>query len=353
MELMFNADKILSRSKGLTFDDVLLVPRHSEISSRRNTELKSQITKNFSFEVPIITANMDTVTGPEMACKMAELGGLGSLHRFVTTEEQVEMVKTIRKHHDEKGIKTPIAASIGVKEEGMKRGDALVDAGVQIITLDIAHGDSIMMMEVLEYMKKTHPHVDIIAGNVATGEATARLINAGADAVKCGIGPGSMCTTRIITGHGVPQLTAIALCVSEASKHGIPVIADGGIKNSGDMVKALCAGASSIMVGSLVSGTLETPGELKGGKKLYRGMASKSAQVSWRGDLPQGMAAEGEATFISCKGSVEDVIHELAGGIRSGMTYLGAATVPEMTELGLFMEMSASGMSESRPHGVQ
>ncbi len=350
---MFKCDEILNRSKGLTFDDVLLVPRHSEISSRRNTDLKSNITKNYSCELPIITANMDTVTGPEMACAMASLGGLGSLHRFVTIEEQVAMVKEIQKHHDAHGIKTPIAASIGVKEEGMKRGDALVDAGVKIITLDIAHGDSIMMMEVLEYMKKTHPQVDIIAGNVATGEATKRLIDAGADAVKCGIGPGSMCTTRIITGHGVPQLTAIALCVREASKHGIPVIADGGIKNSGDMVKALCAGASSIMIGSLVSGTMETPGEVKGGMKLYRGMASKSAQVSWRGELPQGMAAEGEASYIPCKGSVADVVHELAGGIRSGMTYLGAQTLSQMSEFALFMEMSSSGMSESRPHGVR
>lgn len=352
MELMFSAGKILERSKGLTFDDVLLVPRHSEISSRRHTSLTSHVTKNFKLETPIVTANMDTITEVDMACAMAEVGGLGSLHRFVTEEEQVAMVKKIREHHDKNGLKTPIAASIGVKEEGKLRGDKLVDAGVQVITLDIAHGDSIMMMEVLEYMKKRHPHVDIIAGNVATAEATARLINAGADAVKCGIGPGSMCTTRIITGHGVPQLTAIALCVSEASKHGVPVIADGGIKNSGDMVKALCAGASSIMVGSLVSGTMETPGEMKGGKKLYRGMASKSAQVSWRGDLPQGMAAEGEATFVSCKGSVKDVIHELSGGIRSGMTYLGVETVEQMKEAGLFMEMSASGMSESRPHGV-
>lgn len=352
MDLMFKCEDILKRSKGLTFDDVLLVPRYSEISSRRNTELTSQITKNHSCELPIITANMDTVTGPNMAATMAGLGGIGSLHRFATIEEQVEMVGEIKKHHKEQGIKTPIAASIGVKEEGMRRGDALVNAGVEIITLDIAHGDSIMMMEVLEYMKKTHPHVDIIAGNVATGEATTRLINAGADAVKCGIGPGSMCTTRIITGHGVPQLTAIALCVEQAHKYGIPVIADGGIKNSGDMVKALCAGASSIMIGSLVSGTIETPGELKGGKKLYRGMASKSAQVSWRGELPKGMAAEGEATYIACKGPVADVINELSGGIRSGMTYLGAATLAQMSERALFMEMSSSGMSESRPHGV-
>ena len=353
MELTFSAEGILNRGRGLTFDDVLLVPRHSEISSRRETDLTSHVTKNFKLEVPIITANMDTITGSEMAMSMANLGGLGSLHRFATTEEQVQMVKEIKKYQDENNIKTPIAASIGVKEEGMRRGDALVDAGVEVITLDIAHGDSIMMLDVLSYMKKTHPHVDIIAGNVATGEGTTRLINAGADAIKCGIGPGSMCTTRIITGHGVPQLSAVAMCVAAARPHNIPVIADGGIKNSGDMVKALCAGASSIMVGSLVSGTIETPGEIKSGKKLYRGMASKSAQVSWRGELPKGMAAEGEATMIACKGPVSDVINELSGGIRSGMTYLGVNKVEDMAKAGLFMEMSAAGAFESRPHGVK
>jgi len=352
MELMFSGKNILERGRGITFDDVLLVPRHSEISSRKDTTLTSKITKNYSLELPIVTANMDTITDDKMACAMAEIGGLGSLHRFATPEEQVAMVKRIRLHHDQANLKIPIAASIGVKEEGKRRGDMLADAGVQIITLDIAHGDSIMMIEVLEYMKNKYPHIDIIAGNVATSDGTARLINAGADAIKCGIGPGSMCTTRIITGHGVPQLTAISLCVHEADKHGIPVIADGGIKNSGDMVKALCAGASSIMVGSLVSGTLETPGEVKSGKKLYRGMASKSAQVSWRGDLPKGMAAEGEATQVACKGSVKDVMHELSGGIRSGMTYLGVENIIQMREAGLFMEMSSSGMSESRPHGV-
>lgn len=352
MELMFNAKGILERGKGLTFDDVLMVPRHSQISSRRDPNLKTQVTKNYYIDIPMITANMDTITGKEMAKTMAKLGGLGILHRFMTEQEQVEELKEIAAFQREHSLNIPLAASIGVKDEGMRRGDLLADAGAQILTLDIAHGDSIMMLEVLEYVKKRYPHIDVIAGNVATADGTRRLIEAGADAVKVGIGPGSMCTTRIITGHGVPQLTAIAMSVNEASKHGIPVIADGGIKTSGDIVKALCAGAKTIMCGSLVSGTLETPGELKGGKKLYRGMASKSAQVSWRGELPKGMAAEGEATMIACKGSVVDVMNELTGGLRSGMTYLGVDTIEKMVEAGLYMEMSAAGMSESRPHGV-
>ena len=353
MELMFGAKEIINRGIGLTFDDVLLVPRYSEISSRKHPVLKTQITKNYSIDLPVITANMDTITEVEMATAMAKMGGIGSLHRFMTEAEQVEMVKAIKAFNKANNLTTPIAASIGVKEEGMRRADMLVEAGVQIITLDIAHGDSIMMLETLDYLKKKHPNVDVIAGNVATSDGVKRMIERGADAVKVGIGPGSMCTTRIITGHGVPQLSAIALAVKVASQYNIPVIADGGLKNSGDIVKALCAGASSVMVGSLVSGTLETPGELKGGMKQYRGMASKAAQVSWRGDMPQGMAAEGESTQIPCKGSVVNVIEELMGGLRSGMTYIGVDNIKAMSEAAQFIQMTASGMSESKPHGVR
>jgi IMP dehydrogenase len=353
MDLMFTAPEILNRGCGLTFDDVLLVPRYSEISSRKHPHLKTQITKNFTIDLPVITANMDTITEAEMACAMASLGGIGSLHRFMTEEEQVAQVKKIEAYLKEHNLATPIAASIGVKEEGMKRADLLVSAGVQIITLDIAHGDSIMMLETLDFLKKNYPHVDVIAGNVATADGVKRMIERGADAVKVGIGPGSMCTTRIITGHGLPQLTAIALAFSVAKKYNIPVIADGGLKNSGDIVKALSAGASSVMIGSLVSGTLETPGKLKGGMKEYRGMASKSAQVSWRGEMPQGMAAEGESTQIPCKGSVTNVIEELMGGLRSGMTYLGVDNLQAMSENAMFIQMTAAGMYESKPHGVR
>lgn len=353
MELMFGSREILNRGIGLTFDDVLLVPKYSEVSSRRLPVLKTKITKNYTLDLPLITANMDTVTESEMACKMANLGGVGSLHRFMTEEEQVSQVKIIKTYLKEKKLESPIAASIGVKEEGMRRAQLLIEAGVQIITLDIAHGDSIMMLETLDYLKKKFPHIDVIAGNVATADGVKRMIDRGADAVKVGIGPGSMCTTRMITGHGVPQLSAIALAVSIAETYDIPVIADGGLKNSGDIVKALAAGASSVMVGSLVSGTLETPGELKSGMKQYRGMASKAAQVSWRGDMPEGMAAEGESTFIPCKGSVSNVVDELMGGLRSGMTYLGVDTIKKMRDASLFIQMTTSGMSESKPHGVR
>lgn len=350
---MFNAQGILERGKGLTFDDVLLMPRHSEISSRRNPDLKSKVTRNYSLNLPIISANMDTISEAPMCIAMANLGGMGILHRFLSVEDQIDHAKQVRKHIEDNNLNLPVAASIGVKESGKERADKLADAGVDILTIDIAHGDSVMLLEVLEHVKKKYPKIDVIAGNTATADGVRRMIENGADAVKVGIGPGSMCTTRIITGCGVPQLTAVAMCVEEARKHGVPVIADGGIKNSGDIVKAFSAGSSAVMLGSMLSGTIETPGEIVSGKKKYRGMASKQAQVSWRGDLPQGMAPEGEATLISCKGSVGDVLHEVSGGIRSGMTYLNASTIQEMTENALFMEMSSSGMNESRPHGVR
>ena len=350
MGLMFSAKEILERSKGLTFDDVLLMPKHSEMNSRRAPNLESKVTKNWVLKTPIISANMDTVTGSAMAIKMAELGGLGILHRFMTPEEQIAEVKLMREKIKPLGL--PIAASIGVKEEGMKRADMLADAGVDIFTIDIAHGDSVMMLEVLDYVKKKYPKIDVIAGNTAMPDGVRRLIDHGADSVKVGIGPGSMCTTRIITGCGVPQLTAVAMCVLEADKSGVPVIADGGIKTSGDIVKAFAAGAQTVMLGSMLSGCLETPGEIEGGRKRYRGMASKDAQVSWRGELPKGMAAEGEARWVPCKGSVENIVHELCGGIRSGMTYLNANSIAEINKNGRFMEMTSSGMIESKPHGL-
>lgn len=350
MGLIFSPNDIMERSRGLTFDDVLLMPRHSEMSSRRAPKLESRVTKNHILKTPVISANMDTVTEYQMAIKMAQLGGLGILHRFMTPEEQVRQVQLMVKEIKPLGL--PVAASIGVKEEGMRRAELLVDHGVDILTIDIAHGDSVMMFEILDFVKKKFPRIDVIAGNTATPEGVRGLIEHGADAVKVGIGPGSMCTTRIITGCGVPQLTAVSMCVLEAQKFNIPVIADGGIKTSGDIVKAFAAGAETVMLGSMLSGCLETPGEIEGGRKRYRGMASKDAQVSWRGELPQGMAAEGEARWVNCKGSVENIVFELSGGIRSGMTYLNATTISDIHKNAYFMEMTASGMMESKPHGL-
>lgn len=348
MSLRFNWKGILERNRGLTFDDVLLVPNKSDVRSRKDPDLSTRLTKNKTIKIPIISANMDTVTENEMAQAMDQLGGFGILHRFMPVETQIEQIKILR----EAGVKI-IGASIGVNSDFKERARALADNGVNVITVDIAHGHSVSMVETIEFLKNDfHGDIDVIAGNVATPEGVDDLIKAGADAIKVGIGPGSMCTTRIITGCGVPQLTAIAMCAEVAESTGVPVIADGGIKTSGDIVKALAAGASSVMLGSMLSGTIETPGEIKKGTKTYRGMASKSAQVSWRGILPEGMAPEGESTFVPVKGHVKDVISEICGGIRSGMSYVNATKVSELRDKSQFIEMTTFGTKESHAHGL-
>jgi IMP dehydrogenase len=297
--------------------------------------------------MPFVSANMDTITESPMALAMDKMGGLGILHRFMSVEKQIEEVHKLKNA----GL-SRIAASVGVNEEGRERAKKLIREGVNILTIDIAHGHSVAMIEMIQWLKKEGgANVDLIAGNVATPEAARELIEAGADSIKVGIGPGSMCTTRVITGCGVPQLTAIAWCVEEARAHNVPVIADGGLRTSGDIVKALAAGADCVMLGSLLSGTLETPGEIHHGRKHYRGMASKAAQTSWRGNLPEGMAPEGESTTVAIKGSVRDVVSELAGGLRSGMSYINATEIHEIVERARFIEMSSSGVRESGAHG--
>ncbi len=346
MSLFFSGSEIESRGRGLTFDDVLISPLRSDIRSRRDPALISKLTKSISLETPIVSANMDTVTEHAMSIAMGKMGGLGILHRFLSIEDQVRELRLAREH-----VKL-LAASIGVGDDYQERARKLVEEGCHILTIDIAHGHSVQMLETLHWVKKEFPHIQVIAGNVATTEAAAELIEAGADSIKVGIGPGSMCTTRIITGCGIPQLTAIAICAKVAAKAGVPIIADGGIKNSGDMVKAFAAGASVVMLGSMLAGTIETPGDIKGGKKQYRGMASKAAQVSWRGGVPEGMAPEGESTQVAIKGHVTDVIHEICGGIRSGMSYLNCGSIAEIKENARFVEITNNGYAESRAHGL-
>ena len=348
MSLIFTWKDIKNRTKAYTYNDVLITPSMSDVRSRRDPDLSTQLTKKHRIQLPFISANMDTVTENDMMIGMHKLGGFGILHRFMTIENQVNEILLAR----EAGVEL-LGASIGVNQDFQERTKALVEAGVNLITVDIAHGHSVSMIETLKWLKDTYPDVEVIAGNVATPEGVIDLAEAGADAIKVGIGPGSMCTTRVITGCGVPQLTAVALCSETAHSIGIPVIADGGIKTSGDIVKAIAAGADTVMLGSILSGTLETPGEIRHGKKRYRGMASKAAQVSWRGGVPQGMAPEGESTMVSIKGHVSDVIHELAGGLRSGMSYINAANLSEIKEKARFMEMSGMGYQESYAHGVQ
>ncbi len=346
--LIFKAQNIPERGRGLTFDDVLLMPSRSDVRSRRDPNLKTKLTRTIEIDIPLMSANMDTVTEAPMAIAMAKEGGFGPIHRFMTIEAQVAEIVKVR----EAGVKV-IGASLGVGEDAKARAEALVTAGVNVVVVDIAHGHSVQMLETIKWLKDRFSALQVIGGNIAMPEAARELADIGADAIKVGIGPGSMCTTRIITGCGVPQLTAIAMCVQAVAGTGVPVIGDGGLRTSGDIVKALAAGASTVMLGSMLSGTLETPGEIQSGRKQYRGMASKSAQVSWRGGVPEGMAAEGESRFVAIKGHVRDAVLEITGGIRSGMSYLNAISVAEITERARFMEMSAAGANESVAHGLR
>jgi IMP dehydrogenase len=310
----------------ITFDDVLLVPQHTNLS-RHKVNTGTRLTRLINIKQPIISANMDTVTEGRMAAAMSELGCAAIIHRFMPVSQ---IIAEIHKCKDA-GV-YPVCVSVGTSDSVQDDIDAIVGTNhVHVLCIDIAHGDSDAMVHVLRYINQNYQHIQVICGNVATPEATHRLIESGADAVKVGVGPGSMCTTRIVTGCGVPQLSAIIDCAEVGRKFDIPIIADGGIRYSGDIVKALAAGASSVMIGSLFAGTTEAPGDIKRIRreqfKEYRGMASKDAQVGWKGGVPEGTAPEGESTIVRYKGKVKHIANDLIGGIRSGMTYNNASNL--------------------------
>jgi len=471
--------------EGLTFDDVLLVPKFSDISSRSQTNLSTKLSRNISLNIPLISANMDTVTEASMAVVMAREGGIGIIHRFLTIEEEVNQVLKVKRSGsvmienpytiqpeqtiqnafnlmDEKGVsgllvtnadstlagilterdvlfessnssklvmelmtkdvitahvgidmeqaklvlknnrieKLPlvdennhvkglitsqdiadlekypdalkdkkgrplVGAAVGVKGDFMERTEALIEAGTDVLVVDIAHGHSENAINTVKNIKKAFPDCELIAGNVATSKGTEDLIKAGVDAVKVGVGSGSICITRVITGSGVPQLTAVLDCAKIGKKHDIPIISDGGTRTSGDATKALAAGASSIMVGSILGGTDESPGSTitKNGKrfKIYRGMASLGASIGRKSketgtfDLTEDLndyVAEGVEAMVPYKGSVTDLIVQITGGIRSGLSYCGAHNISQMHENAEFIKMSGAGFAESQPHDV-
>lgn len=341
---------ILINSNALTFDDVLLVPQHSYIASRKDVKLTTELFGH-QFNIPLCSANMDTITGLDMAEFMHDIGGVGILHRYASHEEVLSWVKELVKHG-----KTAIP-SIGIKQEDFKKAMEYMEAGALGINIDIAHGDSVHMREMVSSL--TASKVPVIAGNVATYDGTRRLADAGARVIKVGVGPGSMCTTRIVTGHGVPQLTAIEQCAKVKEWDTVKIIADGGIRNAGDCVKALAFGADMVMIGSLLAGTNETPGKvinaMKNDKfyqaKEYRGMASRAARSSVT-TVDSSYTPEGERKLVACKGPAKDVIDQLIGGIRSGFSYSGANTLEELQENAEYVIMSANGIAESKPHGV-
>jgi IMP dehydrogenase len=479
-------------NKGLTFDDVLLVPKRSPVASRQAVSTASPLTPKLQLHLPVVSANMDTVTEAKMAIAMARAGGIGILHRFMTVEGQVRQVEAVKRaqgfvvenpytvdqeatvaqsrqlmqRHDIGGLivtnsrgklvglvtqrdlllapdeqaavrtvmtppermvtagpavtpeaaqrilhehrleKLPIldeegelvglitaqdlvtrhqhpestkdskgrlavGAAIGVRQSDLARAERLLAAGADVLVVDIAHGHADHCIEMIKSLRREFPTAQIVAGNVATGEGARELADAGADAIKVGIGPGSICTTRIVTGFGVPQLTAIMESVAGLREAGFetPVIADGGIKTSGDLVKALAAGASTVMIGSLFAGCEEAPGApvIRDGQKVkvVRGMASLGAaigrkaveaggdesaesQADWDKVVPEGVEA-----VVPYRGHVEEILYQLVGGLRSGLSYGGARTIRELQEKAEFIEISAAGVRESHSHDVR
>lgn len=470
--------------EGLTFDDVLLVPKRSPIVSRAQTDLRTRLSRNINLNIPLISANMDTVTESQMAIAVAREGGIGIVHRFMTIEDQVDEILRVKRSESvvieqpytvspdmtvsdmqklmaeygvsgllvedagklvgiitrrditfEKNMKSKVSelmtrdvitakagttieqakdilhkhrieklplvdgkgriaglitskdiqkmdeyphaakdrkgrllvgGAVGVKGDYLERTEALLEAGADTIVVDIAHGHSDNALNTVKMIKKAFPGCDLIAGNVATGEGARDLIKAGVDAVKVGVGSGSICITRVVTGSGVPQLTAVLDAVKAARDYDIPVISDGGIRTSGDLTKALAAGASSAMIGSMFGGTDESPGKtlVKNGKKfkMYRGMASYMASLGRKyreegakvveEDDPNEYVPEGVEAMVPYKGSVVEIVRQLAGGLRSGLSYCGARTIPEMQKNAEFVRITGAGFIESQPHDV-
>lgn len=366
--------------EALTFDDVLLVPKESDILPK-DVNLERKLTKRITLKIPLISSPMDTITEHKMAIAMALCGGLGVIHKNMSLEAQAKEVEIVKNFNeieninskvssvakpsvDEKG-KLLAAAAVGISEDRYKRIEKLIEAGADIIVIDTAHGHSQNVLKAIKEIKKLYSNIDLIAGNIATSDGAKALIDAGVDAIKIGIGAGSICTTRIIAGVGVPQLTAISDASEIAKKNNIGSIADGGIKYSGDIVKAFAIGADAIMAGGLFSSTYEAPGDviIIDGKKYkpYRGMGSVGAMIQGSKDryfqsevvnkskfVPEGI--EGVTEY---KGHVADVVYQIIGGVRAGMGYVGAKTINELQEKAEFVKITNQGLAESHVHDVK
>jgi IMP dehydrogenase len=342
----------------LSFDDMLLVPKFSDINSRGEIDLTSKI-GDLDFKLPIISSPMDTVTEVSMAKTMSEHGGLGIIHRYNSISEQVDMAEQVI------SAGKTASAAIGVSGDYLDRARCLVNSGVKILCVDVAHGHHSMMKKALGELRDVFgSDVHIIAGNIAIDPGYIDLASWGADAIRVGIGGGSICSTRIQTGHGVPTFQSISACsiARKMIKAGqreapegyrdVPIIADGGIKNSGDIVKSLAIGADFVMLGSMLAATSDTPGQVMENNdgdmyKVYRGMASTEAQIAWRG---AARSLEGVSTTIKYKGSTSDQLDNIKQNVRSGLSYSGARNIPEFRERCELVVQTAAGQSESSTH---
>lgn len=328
------------------FDDVLLVPKYSTIESRGTTDISVSMSPSVVLQLPVIAAPMDTVCEEDMVAAMNSAGGMGIVHRYNTIEEQVGIVKLAAGFGAEN-----IGAAVGVTGDYVERATELVSAGAKVICVDIAHGHHILMMRALKSLRAClGSDAHIMAGNVATREGYEELSDWGADSVRLGVGGGSICSTRLVSGHGIPTLQSILDCAE--SPRDTKIIADGGLKTSGDIVKALAAGADFVILGSMLAGTKQAPGDVftrNGGKKykVYRGMASSDAQQDWRGKTS---TPEGVSTTIPYKGDVLGVLGDVRGGIASGLSYTGARTIAELQAKCEFIRQSRASQRESFTH---
>lgn len=360
----------------LTFDDVLLRPRYAGFL-RSDINLSVQLTPRVKLASPLVSAPMDTVTESRLAIALAEQGGIGVIHRNLTIADQAKEVRAVK----EKGLQ--VGAAVGSSTGFEARVEALVEAGVDVIIVDSAHGHSLKVVSTLSQIKDKYD-VDVVAGNVATAEGAQALIDAGADALRVGMGPGAICTTRIVSGMGVPQLTALLETSRVARRHNVPVIADGGITHSGDAVKALAAGASCVMFGRMFAACEEAPGKIHMFHasevpqrfrsivedetkeycfKEYRGMGSVAAmkqgvKISSEDEFHgkdfknDTLIAEGVEGMVPCSGTVKDLVDQMIGGVTSGMYYVGAKTIPELWKTAEFMQITQASLSESHPHDL-
>jgi IMP dehydrogenase len=372
--------------QALTYDDVNIIPKYSQIDTRSKIELYTRFTKNTKLSIPIVSSPMDTITEYDMAKEMMDWGGVGVIHRFQSIKNQAFMMRELHYEWDryfdddkdwynelekstdkdhreiieniiesrELWVLKPLCAAIGVTGDWLERAKELVSNGCNVLLIDVAHGHHKLVGETIDEIKKNLSGVEVIAGSVATGEATKYLCEKGADAIRVGIGNGSLCETRIRTGVGIPQVTALINCVTVADTYNVPVIADGGICNIGDVCKGLACGADSVMLGSLLSGTKETPGSIeKVGEwpneqlyKKYRGSASLDSKL----DRGEDKNVEGNSKIILYKGKLKRIISDIKDGIRSSCSYVGASNLEEFRSLVEFVEVTNAGINEAKLH---
>ena len=332
--------------RGLSYDDVLLIPKYSDIESRSEIDISSDLGANLVLDLPIFSSPMDTVSEASMAVALSKTGGASILHRYNTVIEQAQMLGNALQNGA-----SNVGVAVGVSGDYLERALCAVKVGANLVCVDVAHGHHSMTKEAIQQLRSAiGPDVHIMAGNVATLIGVNDLADWGADSVRCNIGGGSICSTRIQTGHGMPGLQTIMDCAK--TDRDVKIIADGGIRNSGDIVKAIAAGADAVMCGSLFSGTRETPGvvfkDAEGHSwKTYRGMASKEAQIDWRGKYS---SFEGVSAQVPYRGSVKDVVKDLEKGIRSGFSYSGSRTIAELQARAEFIVQTPAGQSESNTH---